>query len=93
MENNEQYKRAKKIIEDRHEALELIAQALIDYETIEGKHVHEILDHGEIRSPVIVRPEVKSEPEEEESPAGEEKKVADKKPGEELGPSTEPAMA
>ena len=87
-----QYKRAKKIIEDRHETLELIAQALIEYETIEGKHVHEILDHGEIRSQVIVRPEVKSEPEEEESHAEEGKKVADKKP-DELGPSTEPAMA
>ncbi len=88
-----QYERAKKIIKDKHEALELIAQALIDYETIEGKHVHEILDHGEIRSPVIAQSQVKSEPEEEESPAGEKEKAAKKKPGDELGPSTEPAMA
>ncbi|MDR2673840.1 MAG: hypothetical protein LBC18_02985, partial [Opitutaceae bacterium] len=30
--------------------------ALIEHETIEGKHVMEILRHGEIKSPVINAP-------------------------------------
>jgi len=49
----EQYERAKTIISERKDALETIAQSLLEYETIEGKHVMEILEHGEIRSEVI----------------------------------------
>ena len=26
---------------------------MLEYETIEGKHVYEILEHGEIRSPIL----------------------------------------
>jgi cell division protease FtsH len=48
----EQYVRAKEIITARREALDKIAAALLEHETIEGKHVLEILEHGEIRSPV-----------------------------------------
>ena len=33
-------------------ALDKIAEALLEYETIEGKHVLEILQFGEMRSPV-----------------------------------------
>jgi cell division protease FtsH len=50
---NEQYERAKQIIIERREALDKIAAALLEYETIEGKHVLEILQFGEIRSPVL----------------------------------------
>ncbi len=53
---DEQYARAREIIQGRREALDKIAAALLEYETIEGKHVNEILEFGEIRSPVI-RPE------------------------------------
>jgi cell division protease FtsH len=49
-----QYARAKEIILGHREALDKIAAALLEYETIEGKHVMEILQFGEIRSPVIV---------------------------------------
>jgi cell division protease FtsH len=49
----EQYSRAKAIIIERRTALDKIAEALLEYETIDGKHVHEILDFGEIRTPVI----------------------------------------
>jgi cell division protease FtsH len=51
-----QYARGEKIITEKREALDKIAQALIEHETIEGKHVMEILKHGEIKSPVINAP-------------------------------------
>jgi cell division protease FtsH len=47
-----QYERARGIIGERRSALEKIAEALLEYETIEGRHVLEILEFGEIRSPV-----------------------------------------
>jgi cell division protease FtsH len=53
---DEQYQRATAIIGDRRSALDKIAEALLQYETIEGKHVLEILEFGEIRSSVIVAP-------------------------------------
>lgn len=48
-----QYDRGRKIIEDHRKELEVIAQSLLVHETIEGKHVKEILEYGEIKSPVI----------------------------------------
>lgn len=48
-----QYVRGRKIIEEHRKELEAIAQALLEYETIEGKHVKEIFEFGEIKSPVI----------------------------------------
>jgi cell division protease FtsH len=50
---DEQYNRAKQIIGERRAALEKIAEALLEFETIDGKHVLEILQFGEIRSPII----------------------------------------
>ncbi len=50
---SEQYARAKQLILEHREALDKIAAALLEHETIEGKHVLEILQHGELRSPVI----------------------------------------
>ncbi|MFT3781999.1 MAG: ATP-dependent zinc metalloprotease FtsH [Nibricoccus sp.] len=49
----EQYARATEIISARRPALDKIAEALLEYETIEGKHVLEILQFGEIKSPVV----------------------------------------
>ena len=51
-----QYERAKVIVTERRVVLDKIAEALLEFETIEGKHVMEILEFGEIRSPVIVAP-------------------------------------
>jgi cell division protease FtsH len=51
-----QYARGESIITEHREALDKIAQALIEHETIEGRHVMEILKHGEIKSPVINAP-------------------------------------
>ncbi|RFC46762.1 MAG: cell division protease FtsH [Verrucomicrobia bacterium] len=63
-----QYARAKEIILGKRDALDKIAAALLEYETIEGKHVLEILNFGEIRSPVIV-----------EKPTKPDEKTAEKK--------------
>jgi cell division protease FtsH len=49
----EQYVRAKKIIEEHRQALDKIAEALLEHETIDGKHVLEILQFGEMRSPIV----------------------------------------
>lgn len=57
-----EYKRAQEIILAHKDALDKISEALLKYETIEGKHVYEILEHGEIRSEVINNtPELKAE--------------------------------
>jgi len=53
---DQQYVRAKEIITARREALDKIGLALIEHETIEGKHVKEILEFGELRSPIVNEP-------------------------------------
>lgn len=53
---DEQYRRATDIIREHRPALDKIAEALLQYETIEGRHVMEILEHGEIKSPVLAMP-------------------------------------
>jgi cell division protease FtsH len=50
---DEQYNRAKDIIVSHRDALDKIATALLEFETIEGKHVLEVLQFGEIRSPIL----------------------------------------
>ena len=50
---DEQYNRAKQLIMEHRPALEKIAEALLEHETIDGKHVMEILQFGEIRSPIL----------------------------------------
>jgi cell division protease FtsH len=53
---NEQFVRAKEIITSRRAALDTIAAALLEHETIEGKHVLEILQHGEIKTTIMTAP-------------------------------------
>jgi cell division protease FtsH len=50
---DDQFQRAKQILEDNVSALHTSAEALLEHETIEGKHIHEILDKGKIISPII----------------------------------------
>jgi len=49
---DESYSRAQTIIMDHRVALDKIADALMVHETIEGVHVKEIVEFGEIRSPI-----------------------------------------
>jgi cell division protease FtsH len=79
---DEQYTRAKQIITERREALDKIAAALIEFETIEGRHVLEILQFGEIRSPVLPS----APPKLEDKPAS--KKSAEKSAAEPLSPGS-----
>ena len=53
---DKQYERAEKIISENAEAHKKIAEALLEYETLDGIHVKEILEHGEIRSAIDYKP-------------------------------------
>ena len=82
----EQYARAKQIIGERRAALDKIAEALLEHETLEGRHVLEILEFGEIRSPIAAAFVGRAV----DKP--EEKKAADKPaPSEGLGAGPAPA--
>ena len=72
----DQYARALDILNEHRKALDLIAEALLEHETIDGKHVLEIIEFGEIRSPIVKREIVVDEPEEEEVVDEKPKKVA-----------------
>jgi len=87
---NEQYARATEVITARRPALDKIAEALLEHETIEGKHVMEILQFGELRSPVVrdIPPLPKS------NDKNSAKKPADKAaPGPLSGTSPSPTLA
>jgi cell division protease FtsH len=51
-----QYQRASAIITEKRPALDKIAEALLEHETLEGRHVLEILEFGAIRSPIVKLP-------------------------------------
>ena len=66
-----QYKRAQGIISEHRSALDKIAAALLEHETIEGKHVLEILQHGDLQTPIVsIKPP--------KLPTGDAGKTADK---------------
>jgi len=91
----EQFKRATAIIAEHREALRVIAEALLEHETIEGIHVHEILEHGEIRSPIETIRDKANNDDEEEPDEEQTRKKADDKPEDdgELATDTAPAPA
>lgn len=71
-----EYQRCLEILKENRQALDVCAEALLEHETIDGKHVHEILEHGEIRSPIVKRAEPEPEPEEAAEDEDEKKKAA-----------------
>ena len=82
---DQQYERAKQILTDNIDALHASANALLEYETIEGKHIHEILEHGHITSEVV-----KSTPDNSNSDESDEKSDAKKESNEEKKDSLDP---
>ncbi len=74
-----QHERCLEILREHRQALDVCAEALLEHETIDGKHVHEILEFGEIRSPVIKRDLPEPEPEEGEAEPESKKKPGDEK--------------
>jgi cell division protease FtsH len=84
-----QHQRALEILRGHQQALDVLAEALLEHETLEGFHVKEIIEHGELKSPVAKPPEPSQEPEpepEEEKPKAKE----GKKKGDDLPPEAEP---
>lgn len=88
----DQYARALEILNDKRNALDTIAEALLEHETIDGKHVLEIIEHGEMRSPIVKRVIALEEPKEEQV-ADDASKEAAKKDDDEGGLSGEEAPA
>lgn len=88
-----QFDRAKELVEENRDALTKIAEALLEYETIEGKHVQEIVEYGEIRSEVVSTKteEIKREQEASENEDSERKKAAGK--NEDIPPAVDGAQA
>ncbi len=88
-----QFDRARKLIEENRDALTKIAEALLEYETIEGKHVQEIVEYGEIRSEVVSTKteEIKREQEASENEDSEKEKAAGK--NEDIPPAVDGAQA
>ncbi|KXU36577.1 cell division protein FtsH [Cephaloticoccus primus] len=93
----EQYERAKELIHSHRAEIDKIAEALLQYETIEGKHVLEILKYGELRSPVVVAPPPPPKKVEEEPAPKEKEKEPKKEPAlispEAIGGAPEPTPA
>ena len=87
---DDQYKRAKDILVEKIDALHASAEALLEYETIEGKHIHEILEHGKIVSEVLKVAEITEESEKQDDQSSEE---SEEKQIEEIDPGAEPAGA
>ena len=72
--------------------MDILAQALLEYETLEGRHVQEILEHGEIRSEVILSGPSRDEEEKQDQEVQDaEEDISDEE--EDLGPGHSPAGA
>ena len=82
---DQQYERAKQLLTDHIDALHASANALLEFETIEGKHIHEILDHGHIISEVI-----KTSPDSSNSDESDEKSDAKQESKDEKKDSLDP---
>ena len=87
---DDQYKRAKDILVEKIDALHASAEALLEYETIEGKHIHEILEHGKIVSEVLKVADITKESEKQDDQSSEE---SEEERIEEIDPGAEPAGA
>jgi cell division protease FtsH len=53
---DEQYARARQLLSTHAAAHRAVAEALLEYETLDAVHVHEVLKYGEIRTDVLYRP-------------------------------------
>jgi cell division protease FtsH len=83
-----QYERAKTILNENIDALHTSANALLEHETIEGKHIHEILDQGKLVSPIVKSIPLSQEG--KKADENKEEKVADKSKEDDLGTDPEP---
>ena len=75
------YTDAKRILLEKRDTLELIAEALLEFETLEGSHIDDLIKHGEMKNPPS-SPKPPSLPDEEppkkaEKSSGESKEDGD----------------
>ena len=87
---DDQYTRAKDILNENIKALHASAAALLEHETIEGKHIHEILDQGKIVSPIIKSEPLSQQGKESEDDQKKNESEEDKSKDDELGHGPEP---
>ena len=73
---------------DNLDALHTSANSLLEYETIEGKHVYEILEHGKIISDISSPSEENLTEDHQDEPLEDKKDASDKK-SDPLEPGTE----
>ncbi|MEN9020780.1 MAG: hypothetical protein ABF370_09755, partial [Verrucomicrobiales bacterium] len=78
---DEAYETAMRILTEKRDALEAVAQALLEYETLDGHHIEEIVKHGHMTDPPTnpQPPELPPKVEEEDKPkpTEEEKRSRD----------------
>jgi cell division protease FtsH len=78
---DEAYATAMRILTEKRDALEAVAQALLEYETLDGHHIEEIVKHGHMTDPPSSPqpPELPPKAEEEDQPkrSEEEKQSRD----------------
>ncbi len=48
---DEAYETAEKILTENRDKVELIAKALLEYETLDAEHLRDLIEHGEMRNP------------------------------------------
>ena len=89
---DQQYDRAKKILTENIESLHAAANALLEFETVEGKHIHEIIDHGKIISEITKSSEKNSEEKENED-SSESANDTTEKEQDSIDPGAEPIGA
>ncbi len=75
----EAYDKARELITTHREKLEAIAKALLEFETLDGEHVREIIEHGRIMNPPAAKPP--PAPAEAEPPAENEEERHELPPG------------
>jgi cell division protease FtsH len=80
------YQRAKSLLVKHRSEMETLAKALLEYETLDGVHVKEIMEHGQMLNPPRTKPP--SPP-----PVPVEPSVRDSEPGEDLPPGLAGAPA
>jgi cell division protease FtsH len=61
-----QYERSIKLLKEHRDELDILANALLEHETLDGIHVKEILEHGEIRSSITKPQVIEPDPENDE---------------------------
>jgi cell division protease FtsH len=79
---DEGYERAKKLINDNRDKIEIIVKALLEFETLDGAQVKDILQHGRMLNPPA--PPVKPVP---TAPVS-----AREEPGETIAPELPPGL-